>query len=90
MRPMKPMRPLRSNLGGERKGSRDEYEVKDLLEDGISQGVSARDFDEYTLEEFVESAVEGNTIVYIRDSHILDESQIEDIAEAGKRHVAFL
>jgi hypothetical protein len=68
---------------------RDEYEVRRLLEEGISQEVSALDFDEYELGRMVESAVEGNTTLYIRHSNKFDEYEIERIAENGKRNVVF-
>jgi len=68
---------------------RDEYEVKRLLEDGISLEVSANDFDEYELGRMVESAVEGNAVLSIRNSNKFDEYEIERIAENGKRNVVF-
>lgn len=68
---------------------RDEYEVKRLLEDGISLEVSANDFDEYELGRMVESAVEGNAILTIRNSYKFDEYEIERIAENGKQNVIF-
>ncbi len=68
---------------------RDEYEIKKLLEDGISIEVSANDFDEYELKRFVESAVEGNTKVIITDTAKLDMYDIRRIAEEGKRNVVF-
>lgn len=68
---------------------RDEYEIRRLLEDGISQEVSAEDFDEYYLKRFVRSAVEGDTTVIIKDSDQLDMYYIRRIAEEGKRNVVF-
>ena len=56
---------------------RDEYEIRQLLEDGISLEVSANDFDEYQLSGMVESAVEGNSLLTIRDSDVLDEYEIK-------------
>lgn len=68
---------------------RDEYEIRRLLEEGISQEVSANDFDEYELGRMVESAVEGNTTLFIRNSDKFDEYEIERIAENGKHSVVF-
>jgi hypothetical protein len=68
---------------------RDEYEIRRLLEDGISVEVSANNFDEYELSRMVESAVEGNAILSIRNSDKFDEYEIERIAEEGKRNVVF-
>jgi|GEM_PF-6134850 len=68
---------------------RGEYEIIRLLEEGISQEVSANDFDEYELGRLVESAVEGNTTLFVRDSDEFDEYKIERIAENGKRNVVF-
>ena len=44
---------------------RDEYEVKRLLEDGISIEVSANDFDEYELGRMVESAIENKINTWV-------------------------
>jgi len=68
---------------------RDEFEVKRLLEEGISVEVSANDFDEWELGRMVESAVEGNAVLSIRNSDKFDEYEIERIAENGKRHCVF-
>jgi len=68
---------------------RDEFEVKRLLEEGISVEVSANDFDEFELGRMVESAVEGNAVLSIRNSNKFDEFEIERIAENGKRHCVF-
>ena len=68
---------------------RDEYEIKRLLEEGISLEVSANDFDEYELGRMVESAVEGKATLTIRNSDKFDEYEIKRIAENGKRNVIF-
>lgn len=68
---------------------RDEYEIKRLLRDGISQEVSANDFDEYELKRFVRSAVEGDTTVIISESEQLDMYDIRRIAGEGKGNVIF-
>jgi hypothetical protein len=68
---------------------RDEWEIRRLLRDGISQEVSANDFDESNLKRFVRSAVEGDTTVIIRDSDQLDVSDIICIAREGKGNVVF-
>jgi hypothetical protein len=68
---------------------RDDHEIRRLLEDGVSQEVSAHDFDEHDLRRFVESAVEGNATLYIKDSDQLDAHDIRRIAEEGKRNVVF-
>jgi len=68
---------------------RDECEIRRLLEEGISQEVSAEDFNGWELARMVESALEGNTTLYIRNSDQLDEWKIERIAEEGKRNVVF-
>ena len=69
--------------------TRDAHEIRRLLEDGISQEVSAEDFDDHDLRRFVESAVEGNATLYITDSDQLDSHDIRRIAEEGKRNVVF-
>jgi hypothetical protein len=68
---------------------RDEFEIERLLEDGISQEVSAYDFDEWQLGRMVESAVEGNATLFVRNSNRFDEYAIERIADNGKRNVVF-
>jgi predicted ester cyclase len=68
---------------------RNEFEVERLLEEGISIEVSAYDFDEFQLGRMVESAVEGNAVLSIRNSNKFDEFEIERIAENGKRNVVF-
>lgn len=68
---------------------RDEYEIKKLLKDGISQEVSAKDFDEWDLKRFVRSAVEGNTTLIISNSDQLDVYDIRRIAREGKSNVVF-
>lgn len=68
---------------------RDEFKIRRLLEDGISIEVSANDFDKFKLSRMVESAVEGNAILSIRDSDKLDMFDIRRIAEEGKRNVIF-
>lgn len=68
---------------------RDEFEIKRHLEEGISLEVSANDFDEFELSRMVESAVEGNAVLTIRDSDKFDEFEIKRIAEKGKRNVVF-
>lgn len=68
---------------------RDEFEIKRLLRDGISQEVSANDFDEFDSKRFVRSAVEGDTTVIIRDSDQLDVYVIRRIAREGKGNVVF-
>ncbi len=68
---------------------RDEYEIKRLLRDGISQEVSAHNFDAFELKRFVRSAVEGDTTVIIRDSDQLDMYEIRRIAQEGKCNVVF-
>lgn len=69
--------------------ARDEFEIKRLLRDGISQEVSAMDFDEFDLKRFVRSAVEGNATIIIRNSDNLDEYDIKRIAREGKGNVVF-
>jgi len=69
--------------------SRDEHEIRRLLEDGISQEVSAEDFDTHDLKRFVRSAVDGDSTVIIRDSDQLDAHDIRRIAEEGKGNVVF-
>lgn len=68
---------------------RDEYDIKKLLKDGISQEVSAKDFDEWDLKRFVRSAVEGNTTLIISNSDQLDVYDIRRIAREGKSNVVF-
>jgi hypothetical protein len=68
---------------------RNEYEIRRLLRDGISQEVSANDFDEYELKRFVRSAVEGDTTVIISDSEQLDMYDVRRIAREGKGNVIF-
>ena len=69
--------------------ARDYYEVRRLLRDGISQEVSAYDFDEYELRHLVEAAAEGDTMLYIADSENLDEYDIKRIADRGRENVVF-
>jgi len=68
---------------------RELYEIRRLLEDGISQEVSAQDFEVYELQRLVESAVEGNAMIYIVDSDQLETYEVERIAEEGKQNVVF-
>jgi hypothetical protein len=68
---------------------RDEYEIRRLLEDGISVEVSAQDFDEFELGRMLESAVEGNATLFVNDSDEFDEYEIRRIAEHGKHNVVF-
>jgi len=68
---------------------RDEFEIMRLLRDGISQEVSANDFDVFYLQRFVRSAVEGDTTVIIRDSDQLDGFYVRRIAREGKSNVVF-
>jgi len=68
---------------------RELYEIRRLLEDGISQEVSAEDFEVYELQRLVESAVEGNAMIYIVDSDQLETYEVERIAEEGKQNVVF-
>jgi hypothetical protein len=69
--------------------ARDYYEVRKLLRDGISQEVSAEDFDDYELRHLVEAAVEGDTTLYIADSENLDEHDVRRIADEGRENVVF-
>ena len=69
--------------------AKDAYEIQRLLKEGISLEVSANDFDEYELGRMVESAVEGNAALSIKDSNELDEFKIKRIARNGKRNVVF-
>lgn len=69
--------------------SRDEFEVRRFLQDGISQEVSANDYDEFDLKGFVRAAVKGDTTVIIRDSGQLDEFDLRRIAREGKGSVIF-
>lgn len=68
---------------------RDEFEIKRLLRRGISQEVSANDFDEFDLKRFARAAVEGDATVIISDSDQLDEFDIRRIAREGKGNVIF-
>ena len=68
---------------------REMYEIRRLLEDGISQEVSAQDFEVYELKRLVEAAVEGNTMLYIVDTDQLETYEIRRIAEEGKQNVVF-
>jgi hypothetical protein len=69
--------------------ARDEFEIRHLLEDGISVSASADDFDEFELRRLVEAAKEGGTVLTVSESDSLDEYEIRRIAEEGKRHVVF-
>jgi DNA-binding transcriptional regulator WhiA len=69
--------------------SRNEYEIKRLLRDGISQEVSANNFDAFQLKRFVRSAVEGETTIIIRDSDQLSVFEIRRIVREGKSNVVF-
>jgi hypothetical protein len=68
---------------------RELYEIRRLLEDGISQEVSAQDFEVYELKRLVEAAVEGNATLCIEDSDQLETYEVRRIAEEGKRNVVF-
>ena len=68
---------------------RDDFEIKRLLRDGISQEVSANDFAAFQLKRFVRYAVEGDTTVIIRDSDQFDMYEIKRIAREGKSNVVF-
>jgi hypothetical protein len=68
---------------------RELYEIRRLLRDGISQEVSARDFDVFELRQLVRAAVEGNATLYIANSNRLDTYEIRCIAGEGKQNVVF-
>jgi len=68
---------------------RELYEIRRLLEDGISQEVSAQDFEVYELKRLVRAAVEGNATLYIEDSDQLETYEVRRIAEEGKQNVVF-
>ncbi len=69
--------------------ARDYYDVRKLLRDGISQEVSAEDFDTYELRHLAEAAAEGDAMLYISDSEDMDTHDIKRIAEEGRENVVF-
>lgn len=60
-----------------------------LLENGASLEVSATDYDVPDLAEMVQSAVNGKTKLYIKDSEELDDMKISVISGEGKKNVVF-
>lgn len=69
--------------------SRELFEVRRLLEQGISQEVSMQDFKMLQLRQLVRAAVEGNARLYINNSDQLETSEKRRIAREGKQHVVF-
>jgi hypothetical protein len=68
---------------------RDAFEVRRLLEDGISQEVSAYDYDVFELKRFARAAVDGDATLFIRHSERLQTFDIRRIAEEGEENVVF-
>jgi hypothetical protein len=69
--------------------SRELFEIKRLLEKGISQEVSMQDFKMPQFIELVRAAVEGNARLCINNSDQLERSERRRIAREGQQHVFF-
>jgi hypothetical protein len=68
---------------------REWFELKNLLEQGISQEVSMQDFEMLRLRQLVRAAVEGNARLYTNNSDQLETSEKRRIAREGQQHVVF-
>ena len=68
------------------RGKRD---VMQVLKFGVSQEVSAKDYDTADLASMVECAVDGKTLLYVCDSEELDGNQKSVIFGKGKKNVVF-
>lgn len=68
---------------------RDANEIKQILENGASIAVSARDYDGFTLVEFAKLANESGATLTIYNSSQIDNFYMVTIAKEGKRNVVF-
>ena len=69
--------------------ARGKYEIMETLENGVSQKVSALDFEAVDLAEMVQAAVHGKAKLIIKDSDSLSETAIQVISGEGKKNVVF-
>ena len=69
--------------------SKDEHEIRRLLQDGINVSVSARDYDFYTLKRLAQEAREGRASLSISDSDKLERNEIRRISDEGEDSVTF-